>query len=410
MEKKIESKKPEGEILLVKESGSFDLIIPLEVEQKINFMCKKISAIEWSGTLFYKPEGKYEDNTLKIRCVDFFPMDIGTSIYTEFNMSPEVIGYMTENPELLDCQMGLIHSHNHMATFFSKTDTDTLLAEGKDCNHFVSLIVNNAGEYTAGITKFVTENYKIEAIQSYHTFEDEILTGTPRNLVSQKSKVLWRNLNIIKEIPEEPFQDILAARIETIRKAKEEAAKARIVTPPSYGVGAYQYGGYMGNKTPVYEDEYEDYYGDYDTKPYNPTIKYGEYVKPVTKKEPKLPFSPPNSKHIDSTIIETTVKQLLTGSVILPNDTKISLVDWSKSMTSLFEKRFGVGDAGMNSFETWADSYIDFLVWDIDDPKLDPNEDICAIGAQDMIAFLSTLPRNVYIDYFIEALKAYKDE
>ena len=36
-------------------------------------------------------------------------MDIGTAAYTEFDMSPDVISYMADNPELLDCQMGLIH-------------------------------------------------------------------------------------------------------------------------------------------------------------------------------------------------------------------------------------------------------------------------------------------------------------
>ena len=36
-------------------------------------------------------------------------MDIGSQAYTEFDMSPDVIAYMTDHPELLDCQMGLIH-------------------------------------------------------------------------------------------------------------------------------------------------------------------------------------------------------------------------------------------------------------------------------------------------------------
>lgn len=370
-------------------------------------MCRKISAIEWSGTLFYKPEGKFEDNTLKIRCIDFFPMDIGTSGYTEFNMSPDVVGYMTENPELLDCKMGLIHSHNSMATFFSRTDTDTLLDLGKDYNHFVSLIVNNEGTYSAGITRLVTDNYKIEAVLSYNTFEDESIVGNVRNLTSKRTTVFWRSLNVIKELPEEPFNALLSARIEEIHKAKAEAAKSKIVTPPSYGMGNYQYGGYKGRSS-VYDDEYEDYYGDYDTKKKTPTINYGEYIKP--KKEPALPFEPNSNKHISRATIETTVKQLLTGSVILPNDNKIIIKDWAKSMSPLFEKRFGTGEVGFKSFENWADSYIDFLIWDLDDLELDPNEDISSVGAQDIINILVTLPKNIYIDYFIDALKAYTNE
>ena len=40
-------------------------------------------------------------------------------------------------------------------TFFSGTDKATLQSEGSDMNHFVSLIVNNAGKYTAGVTRKV---------------------------------------------------------------------------------------------------------------------------------------------------------------------------------------------------------------------------------------------------------------
>jgi hypothetical protein len=55
--------------------------------------------------------------------------------------------------DLMDCDQGLIHSHNSMATFFSSTDDSTLVEEGKDRNFFVSLIVNNAGTYTAAVTR-----------------------------------------------------------------------------------------------------------------------------------------------------------------------------------------------------------------------------------------------------------------
>ena len=85
------------------------LIISTKVEQKISICCRELPHNEWSGTLFYNYSGSFEDNTLEIRCVDIFPMDIGSSSYTEFDMSPDVIAYMTEHPELLDCQIGLIH-------------------------------------------------------------------------------------------------------------------------------------------------------------------------------------------------------------------------------------------------------------------------------------------------------------
>lgn len=93
---------------------SYKLYIPAEVEKKIKYICGQISTIEWSGTLFYTTEGTFEDNNLVIKCVDLFVMDIGTAAYTEFDMSPDVLSYMMEH-DLLDCHMGLIHSHNSMA-------------------------------------------------------------------------------------------------------------------------------------------------------------------------------------------------------------------------------------------------------------------------------------------------------
>ena len=46
-------------------------------------------------------------------------------------------------------------SHNRMQTFFSGTDINTLYSEGDEQNHFVSLIINNAGLYNAAITRKV---------------------------------------------------------------------------------------------------------------------------------------------------------------------------------------------------------------------------------------------------------------
>lgn len=102
----------------MKKSDTFKLVIPEKVENKIRHLCQKVWKEEWSGTLFYKPEGKFEDGTLVIRCEDIYVMDIGTAAYTEFDMSPDVIAYMTEHSELLDCQLGLIHSHNNMSKEF----------------------------------------------------------------------------------------------------------------------------------------------------------------------------------------------------------------------------------------------------------------------------------------------------
>lgn len=92
------------------------MFIPKEVEAKIRHLCSVVHDVEWSGTLFYRYNGSLDDGTFKVTCVDLFVMDIGSSVYTEFKESADVISYRIDNDLLGDDIMeGLIHSHNNMA-------------------------------------------------------------------------------------------------------------------------------------------------------------------------------------------------------------------------------------------------------------------------------------------------------
>lgn len=51
--------------------------------------------------------------------------------------------------------------YDNKLAFFSGTDRNTLKNEGSDCNNFLSLIVNNAGQYEAAITRKVTTSNSI---------------------------------------------------------------------------------------------------------------------------------------------------------------------------------------------------------------------------------------------------------
>ena len=207
-------------IPLIKKSSTFKIVIPDKVERTIRFLCEKVWNTEWSGVLFYTPTGHFEDGTLEIHCEDILPMDIGTATYTEFNMSPDVISYMAENPELLDCKTGLIHSHNNMSTFFSGTDTSTLQEEGAVQNHFVSLIVNNAGEYTAAITRKV--KYKSTKELSYVGFEGP--KSIPEVIEEEGEEIEYYYLNIVFEnSPKEEFK-YLSERLDNIKASKPIAS------------------------------------------------------------------------------------------------------------------------------------------------------------------------------------------
>lgn len=94
---------------LIKKSATYKLIVPVEVEEKIRYLIRKFPSTEWSGILFYTHQGSFEGNDLIITCKDIFPMDLGTTGWTEFRMSEDVAAYMAENIELFDCETGLVH-------------------------------------------------------------------------------------------------------------------------------------------------------------------------------------------------------------------------------------------------------------------------------------------------------------
>ena len=397
-----ETKQSTKIISLVQKSGTYNykLIIPAEVERKIRFVCREVWNTEWSGTLFFTHEGSFENDDLVIRCVDIYVMDIGTQAYTEFDMNPDVIAYMTEHSELLDCQMGLIHSHNNMSTFFSGTDTATLKEEGRDRNNFVSLIVNNAGSYTAAITRRIKSKQVKESV-SYEFFGDGEKQDT-KEYVSDSDEIEWFYLKIEKEGENYPFSD-MATRLEEIRQAKAEKAKKM--------------------QTSVYQSGYKPTIANsYDSKagPANLVKKEADKPKVVQPslfdKENDLSFDddyslPYGQATFDKVTLKSLVLQLITGSIIISNDSKIDISKWAKSMPTLYEKRFGKGKEGMKNFKMWADTYAEYLTWYVTDEELEKlgydETEICAICAHDMIEELTKLPENDYIKGYIDAPQKY---
>lgn len=388
---------------LVQKLGTYNykLVIPVEVERKIRFACQRVWNTEWSGTLFFTHEGSFENNDLVIRCVDIYIMDIGTQAYTEFDMNPDVIAYMCEHSELLDCQMGLIHSHNNMSTFFSGTDTATLKEEGRDRNNFVSLIVNNEGSYTAAITRRVKSKSVKESV-SYEFFGDGEKHDT-KEYVSEENEIEWFYLNIVKEGDTFSFQD-MDIRFKEIKKRKAERAKeAEMARKQTCQVTSYRpttiinsYGTKVGpanvipsKKSAIQTSLFNDI-DDWDSD--NLDMPYG-------------------IARFDKNTIRQLTLQLVTGSIIIPNDSKIDIKKWAASMPAMYQKRFGKGEEGMKLFELWADTYTEFLCWCATDSKLEAqgmdDTEICAVCAHDMIEELTKLPENEYIKGYIDALQKY---
>ena len=287
-----------------------------------------------------------------------------------------------------------------MSTFFSGTDTATLKEEGRDRNNFVSLIVNNAGSYTAAITRRIKSKQVMESV-SYEFFGDGEKQDT-KEYVSDADEIEWFYLKIEKEGENYSFPD-MAARLEEIKKVKAEKAKKA--------------------QTPVYSSGYKPVIANsYDTKagPANLVKKGADKSKVVQStlfdNANDLPFEeeyeiPYGQVTFDKVTLKSLVLQLITGSIIISNDSKIDITKWAKSMPALYEKRFGKGKEGMKNFKIWADTYAEYLTWYVTDEKLEElgfdETEICAICAHDMIEELTKLPENDYIKGYIDALQKY---
>ena len=424
---------------LVKNASTFKLIIPQEVEAKIRHLCNRVHEVEWSGTLFYKVEGSLNDNSLVATCIDIFVMDIGTSAYTEYNESPDIISYMWEHPELLEEGVfeGLIHSHNNMATFFSGTDINTLIEEGHNVNHFLSLIVNNAGKYTAGITRKIVEEIETEAHITctknthYDSFgnnkvvlADNAVSESDKKETRSREYIEWFEAEIDKvEVPNN-FYD-LDVRLSEIKanKAKSSSKVHSYSIPKTYGESKF--------------DTINDKIAESRTIP----TPNKNSVKSSEVKEPKH-FNPLESTNedieesslcmfecFDEDLLNTIATQLLTGSIII-NHNNVDLEKWVKTMDKVYERRFGpLGFDGKSNYditcnvkrlESWIESFIEFLVYTRDEDLLErlngegnspdntfdesSTAEVCAYG---LYWILNGLPKSKVKDLMMEQLETY---
>jgi hypothetical protein len=281
-----------------------------------------------------------------------------------------------------------------MATFFSGTDLETLRVEGTDRNNFVSLIVNNAGTYTAAITRKV-KSRSIKEELSYEFFGSGEVQST-EEYVDESVKIEYFNLKIEKEGEVLEFISI-KDRLEEIKKQKEEESKkAKIPSySSSYGTPSYNFGSFnkenkieIPKSTPKQQSLFE------------------------SKDLPEDTIQIPYGKDIfDKSIIDQIITQLITCNVLVLDTSKIDLNRWVASMPTLYEKRFGKGKEGMTNFKSWAGSFIEYIMWNTPSEDLEKEGlvdiEISAVLANDVINALGKFPKNKYLNIYIETLNDY---
>lgn len=459
----INKPKEKAKLKLIKQKQSYNIVIPKNVEEKIRHLCSVVHEVEWSGVLFYKKEGSFENNDLKITCVDIFPMDIGSSGFTDFDDTPDIAAYRCEHLELLEegIYEGLTHSHNRMKAFFSGTDTNTLLEEGTDRNHFVSLIVNNEGSYVAAVTRRIKQEvhavaHIVYTTKTHYNSWDDIDIPLSDNETVEKDKeetktveyVEWYDLNITKEAADNDFNEI-DNRLSAIKEAKAKKAYHSPYYGSSYGKsGGYNnYGNYNGEgsveseRTPWHPNLYPSYGQQpqsYKTSASSNVLSQdslkeknnqdddiGIQTDSRTDSAEEIPLAVQYS--FDNDLLNLITAKLLTGNIasdVINYDVFVSVMD--DKYEQLFgpliaEKHTDVDKEAIsvnnNRLREWIASYVEFLVdtkdYDLiaqifedygDDADIDDIRDICAFG---IIKKLNAMPDSYVKDLMIKELKDY---
>lgn len=352
---------------LIKKDNRYKLIITPELEEKIRFLCARFPHNEYSGVLFYDYTGRFEDNSLVLTAKDFCLMDYGSATYTEFNKSAEICNYMIEN-DLLECQQGLMHSHDQMSTFFSGTDTNTLLEEGSDMNNFLSLIVNNAGQYTAAITRKVKHIPHVTETLKYEFFgEGNINLGTDEYDAIESYEIEYFFLDIEKPTVDIGYTDLFNRINEiSIDKGrtliKNESNKS--VFNPHHNLAIT----HTTVQEPILEGK----------------LPFEGLAKPKAEVDEEEELIDYDNVKFNNNQLNSITKQLLMGSPIFnPKD----LNDWVDKMPTVFSKRFGEGQKGLANYKAFIGYFVEFLLSEAFDEDLaeegymeDYQMPICAYG------------------------------
>ena len=353
--------------ILKKQDNTYKLIITPELEEKIRFLCARFPNNEYSGVLFYDYTGRFEDNSLVLTAKDFCLMDYGSATYTEFNSNPEICNYMIEH-DLLEYQQALLHSHNVMCTNPSGTDLNTLVEEGSFRNNFLSLIVNNAGNYTAMLTRKVKHIPHVTETLEYEFFGDGTINlGTDEYDAVESYEIEYFFLDIEKPTVNISYTNLFD-RINEISNnkvinisSKNESFKtihnpnANLIIPSTI-------------QEPILEGK----------------LPFEGLAKPKAEVDEEEELIDYNSVKFNNNQLNSITKQLLMGSPIFnPKD----LNEWVDKMPTAFSKRFGEGQKGLANYKAFIGYFVEFLLSEAFDEDLaeegymeDYQMPICAYG------------------------------
>lgn len=294
-------------------------------------------------------------------------------------------------------------SHQGFKAYFSGTDINTLREEGNDTNHFVSLIINNEGEYCAAVTRKVTNKYNLNitgnVTSSYNSWDNvpkEKVSKVKRKKEEEKSFIEYYMLQINKE--ESPYiPDSLEVRLNELVNKKNNR-NSRLSYWDNYK-GNYNNKGFNNNwirntgnsisnssQLSLFnnDDNYENKYA---------------FINELSEEAKEYGITPK--------LLKNQVTQLITCNLFGHYNSNIELDKWAINMVEVYDKRF----KDIKSFESYAYAIIEFLEDDlISITSKFPGKDleIQSVWRTELIKELSKYKTNKYIEKYIEALEIWQ--
>jgi hypothetical protein len=247
-----------------------------------------------------------------------------------------------------------------MQTFFSTTDVSTLQSEGNETIHFVSLIVNNAGEYNAAITRKIKATFEGDMTEEFESYNGEKITKTSKT-IQQKEMIMYHPITV--EIEKNDCASNLYSRIKEL-KDKNAKSKENIATKN------------IANTSTVW-----------------PTQQKIEFPKEESKKHDAI-------DDIEDEI-NLCLSKLVTGS----STTEILKEEEIIKLANNMEERFAKSFPTMKIFSYWADSHVDCMLsatnggW--------PDDEYISSLSEELIYKLQELGDNPYIKEYINILCNY---
>ena len=254
-------------------------------------------------------------------------------------------------------------------TFFSSTDDSTLVEEGKDRNFFVSLIVNNAGTYTAAVTRKSTIIGKVVNYITKKSMDDSndiVTTSEPYDvdggivvekfpLIVEKEEVEWYDKDLVNRIVALKGK---TTTVKTFNKNFYKDSELPFKTKETSLFSIKKDKKTLNNEgqldktwldDALSDDDYNNYgwYGDVNL---GSEIPEGYHVIDTnTERE----YTEEEKKEINNYIF-----QILKGEVSVEAD-DTDLIKWIKEdMPIINSKRFKT----FNSFKNWINNFMDFVL------------------------------------------------